>query len=159
MIFDWIASNGGWAWLTAGLVLLGLEVLAPGVFLMWIGLAAAAVGTITLIGLSDFWWGWQAQTLVFVALSALFAVAGQRTLGRRLESPDAASRFNRAGERMVGRSGTLVEPIEGGIGRAKLGETVWRVGGPDLPTGARVVVTGERDGTLLVKAARATVSA
>ena len=35
---------GGWAWLIFGAILLGLELLLPGFFLIWFGVAAAIVG-------------------------------------------------------------------------------------------------------------------
>ena len=41
---DMFASLGTWNWLIFGLVLMGLELLAPGVFLFWLGLAALLVG-------------------------------------------------------------------------------------------------------------------
>ena len=34
-----------WTWVVLGLVLLGLEALAPGLFALWFGLAALATGT------------------------------------------------------------------------------------------------------------------
>jgi membrane protein implicated in regulation of membrane protease activity len=42
----------------------------------------------------------------------------------------------------------LVEPIEHGSGKAKLGDGVWKVSGPELPAGARVRVVGV-DGVVL----------
>ena len=39
-----IISLGPWNWLIAGMVLLGLELIAPGMFLLWLGIAALAVG-------------------------------------------------------------------------------------------------------------------
>ena len=150
MIAELIAGHGAWAWIVAGLVLLGVELLIPGVFLMWIGLAAAAVGTVSLVGLSSVWWGWEAQAITFCALAIMFAIIGSRTMGGR-NAPDAADAFNNPARRMVGRAGALIEPIDGGIGRARIGESAWRVEGPDLPLGSRVRVVGEREGTLLVE--------
>lgn len=43
---------------------------------------------------------------------------------------------------MIGRTATLAEPIREGRGRIQLGDTLWRVSGPDLPAGTRVKVTG-----------------
>jgi membrane protein implicated in regulation of membrane protease activity len=42
----------------------------------------------------------------------------------------------------------LLEPISGGYGRARVGDSVWKVSGPELPAGTRVRVTGA-DGTVL----------
>ncbi len=63
-----VVSLGGWSWIVAGLALLILEVLAPGAFMMWLGLAALAVGIISLM--ID--WSWQAQFVVFALLSVAY---------------------------------------------------------------------------------------
>jgi membrane protein implicated in regulation of membrane protease activity len=57
---------------------------------------------------------------------------------------------------MIGRTATLAEPISNGRGRIRLGDTLWRVSGPDLPAGAQVRVTGaaDTDLELVVEAVR-----
>ena len=56
---------------------------------------------------------------------------------------------HRAGERFIGRVLTLSEAIQGGDGRAELGELSWALRGPDSPPGSRVRVTGV-DGRVLI---------
>ena len=56
--------------------------------------------------------------------------------------------LNRRGEQLVGRTATLTEPIHEGRGRIQLGDTLWRVAGPDLPVGARVRVVAVADADL-----------
>jgi membrane protein implicated in regulation of membrane protease activity len=46
---------------------------------------------------------------------------------------------------MVGKLATLAEPIKNGRGRIKLGDTLWRVSGPDLPAGTQVRVVSAAD--------------
>ncbi|TIU25428.1 MAG: NfeD family protein, partial [Mesorhizobium sp.] len=53
--------------------------------------------------------------------------------------------LNRRGAQMVGRTATLSEPIQNGRGRIRLGDTLWRVSGPDLPAGTQVRVTAAAD--------------
>ena len=52
------------------------------------------------------------------------------------------------GVQMIGRTATLTEPISNSRGRIRLGDTLWRVSGPDLPAGAQVRVTGAADADL-----------
>ena len=60
---DMFVSLGTWNWLIFGFILMGLEVLAPGVFLFWLGLAALLVGLISFtVAVS-----WQVQ-LVMLSL-------------------------------------------------------------------------------------------
>ena len=48
MMSSCFSSLGPWAWIVLGLALMGLELLAPGVFLLWLGLAALADRTARL---------------------------------------------------------------------------------------------------------------
>ena len=149
-MLEWIAENGGWAWIAGGLALLGIELVAPGAFAIWAGLAALSVGVITLADLSVGWWGWQSQVTVFAVLSVMFAFAAKRTLDYGTTDGDDGD-LNQPARRLVGRTGPLLDPISGGEGRVKLGDTLWRVQGPDMPAGSRVRVVGEDRGTLLVE--------
>ncbi len=147
MIATWIAALGAWAWIILGVVLFGLELIAPGVFFVWLGLAAVVTGLVDgLIGLS-----WQAATLFFAVLSVLAVL-----VGRMREPPGRAHRspsLNRRGEALVGRLFTLEAPIAGGEGRVRVDDSSWRVTGPDLPRGAAVRVVRVEGATLVVEAA------
>ncbi len=135
-----MAGNlGPWIWWILGLVLLAAELAAPGVFLIWIGMAALVVGGLSLAFWTDAWWSWQVQFLLFGVLSIVFAVGGRRIYAGRGDHSDEPL-LNRRGESLVGRTAVLAEPITEGHGRIRLGDTWWPVLGPDLPAGARVQV-------------------
>src|SRR5690606_21269797 len=89
-------------------------------------------------------WVWQAQVVAFLILSLACAFAGKKVMGKRSGVTDQPL-LNRRGDQLVGRTATLAEPIANGRGRVKIGDTTWRVTGPDLPAGARVRVTGASD--------------
>lgn len=141
-----------YGWWSLGLVLLIAEMLAPGIFLMWLGLAALLTGAVDWL-FPQLPWHW--QVIVF-ATFATTLVFGLRPLlsSEENESPD--STLNRRLHALIGRSATLDAPIVNGRGKVRIGDTTWRVSGPDLPAGAAVTVTGvdERDLTLLVEEAR-----
>ncbi len=135
---------GAWSWMVLGFVLLALEIVVPGVFLLWIGIAALLTGTLSL----QLWdwasWTWHVQVLVFLLLALVSAYVGKRISS----SKDALSDqplLNRRSEQLLGRTATLAEPIREGRGRIQLGDTLWRVAGPDLPAGTRVRVVGSAD--------------
>ena len=154
MIGDIVGEIGPWGWLLLGFVLLGLELVAPGVFLVWFGLAALVVGGISVMPFADVgWWPWQMQSIAFVALSALFAVVGTKVLKEGREEPEARSDLNDRGAQLRGRTAVLVSPLADGIGRVRLGDTIWRVRGPELPEGAKVRIVGADAETLVVEAA------
>jgi len=132
---------GPWNWMVLGLVLLVLEILVPGVFMLWIGIAALLIGTLSLQLWETAFWTWQVQVVAFLALSLVSAYVGKQIVGGSRDQSDQPL-LNRRGAQMIGRTATLTEPIREGRGRIRLGDTLWRVSGPDLPAGARVRVTG-----------------
>jgi membrane protein implicated in regulation of membrane protease activity len=139
-----LVSLGAWTWLLAGGILMILELAAPGAFMLWFGLAAAATGIVALV----FDLPWQREVLLFAILSLAFVLVG-RNLMRGMASGADASFLNRRAEALVGREFTLSEPIVDGSGRVRVDDTVWRVTGADTPAGARVIVT-RVDGAALV---------
>jgi membrane protein implicated in regulation of membrane protease activity len=145
----WDALAPGWGWLVAGLVLMALELVAPGTVILWFGLAALGAGLLVL-GLGM---GPQAAWLAFAALSVA-GVAAWWTFRKR-ERAGEDETLNARAERYVGRRFTLAEPIVGGEGRTRIDDSVWRIEGPDLPAGAPVVVTAASGAVLRVAAAEA----
>ena len=49
MLHGMVDGLGPWAWWILGLALLAAELAAPGVFLIWIGLAAIVLGLLSLV--------------------------------------------------------------------------------------------------------------
>lgn len=134
-----------WTWLILGLVLIGLETLMPGVFLIWLGIAALLTGGLDyVLDLS-----WQASLVAF-AILALLAVLAGRALSR---TRHGTLELNRRGEALVGRSFVLDQPLISGEGRVRIDDSVWRALGPDLPAGAAVRVVRIEGATLVVEAA------
>jgi membrane protein implicated in regulation of membrane protease activity len=133
-----------WLWLTGGVVLCALEALAPGMFLLWIGLAAIAVGLVTtLVTLSLEW-----SLLLFCACAVVSVLIGRRFYGSRDTVSDRPF-LNRRADALVGQVFVLDQPIVNGAGRIRVRDSIWQVTGPDLPVGSRVTVTGAADATVL----------
>ena len=109
-----------WDWLAFGTVLLILEVFGAGGYLLWIGLAAAAVGLLTYL-LPDLPWAW--QFFAFALLSLLTAVFWWRRQ-RSAAKPSDVPGLNRRGSEFLGRTFVLHEAIVGGRGKIKAGDTL-----------------------------------
>jgi membrane protein implicated in regulation of membrane protease activity len=144
----WIAGLGPWAWVIAGVALIGAELVAPGSFFVWLGLAALLVGV--LDGALDL--SWQAALLAFAALSVALVLLGRAVAGRRDEGSAGQPNLNRRGHALIGRVFTLDRPIVEGSGRIRVDDSSWRVEGPDVPAGASVRVVGVEGTTLVVEA-------
>lgn len=134
-----------WHWCLAGLVLLVLELLLPGVFLLWIGLGALATGAVVaLTGVAS----WEIQCLIFVPLAFAALFLGRRFIKKAAPCDDTT--LNRRLASYVGRRAEVVQPIVNGTGRIRLGDTMWIAKGRDCPAGTMVTVTGSEGSYLLV---------
>ena len=146
-VIDFIGSNGPWAWIVAGLVLLALELVVPGGFLLWMGISGIVTGVVVL-----FWAiGWPLQWLIFGVLS-LVSIALWVRWTRSRPTPTDRPYLNRRAEHFIGQEAVLEQAIEQGFGRVVLGDTVWRVSGTDLPAGQRVRIIGNEGAVLKVEA-------
>lgn len=134
-----------WAWLILGIVLIAIEAVAPGILMIWFGIAAILTALIDwAFGLS-----WQANAIVFAVLSIVSAVVGWKLTRHEDEEVGELPMLNRRAEGLIGRVFLLDQAIVRQEGRVRVGDSVWRVSGPDLPSGTQVRVTGVA-GTILV---------
>lgn len=141
---------GPWNWIVLGFVLLILELLVPGVFFLWIGVAALIVGTVVILVGEQLGLVWQIQMVLFLILAVVTAIVGRKLMGAR-DVPTDQPLLNRRAAQLVGRVATLEEAIVNGRGRARIGDTFWRIKGPDMPAGTRIRVTGFDEETLTVE--------
>jgi inner membrane protein len=152
MLDYFFTGLGAWAWIIIGLLLVGLELVVPGTFMIWLGLAAIATGIIA--GIFDI--SWQAGMIVYAVL-ALAAVALGRWVTRKPDRRKAQPEpeLNRSDRALIGQSLRLETAIVDGIGRVRVNDSSWRVTGPDMPAGERVRVIGMNGATLEVEAEQA----
>jgi inner membrane protein len=148
VIWSWITAMGGWIWFVVAAVFLLLELMSPGVFMLWLGLAAILTGIISLAMVLS----WQAQLIAFAVLS-IICIPMWRYFARKVEGPVDRPFLNRRAEGYVGRVFTLEKPIVDGVGTIRIEDTVWRVSGPNLPAGSRVKVARADGADLAVEAA------
>jgi membrane protein implicated in regulation of membrane protease activity len=142
------ATLGTWNWLIFGFILMALEVVAPGVFLFWLGLAALLVGLLSFV-LNPHW---QVQLLMFAVFAAAAVPVWLRLARGRGAGSESNPFLNRRAAALVGRVFTLEKPIVDGWGTVRIDDTVWRIAGPDTPAGSRVKVV-QVDGANLTVAA------
>ncbi|UVE17614.1 NfeD family protein [Pseudomonas sp. LS44] len=137
-----------WDWLAFGTLLLILEVFGAGGYLLWLGVAAATVGVLTFV-FPSMPWTWEFLLFgVFSVLSAVLWWRRQRSAAKPSDQPG----LNQRGQELLGRQFVLHEPIDGGRGKIKAGDSLWLVSGPDLPAGTPVRVIGQQGVLLQVEA-------
>jgi len=132
-------------WFIIAFVLLILEFMAPGIFFLWMGIAAAITGAIVLAGPAM---GWEIQLVIFSVLSVISVYGGRKYISTHPVQSENST-LNRRGEQYIGKRCEVVKAITNGRGRVKVDDTVWSATGPDAREGQTIQVTGVK-GTVLV---------
>ncbi len=132
---DWII------WMAGGLILLAVEIHAPGAFMMWLGLAACGTGLVVLAsGI-----GFAMQVVTCAVLAAISLSVGLRFRRRPV-------RLNTQQAGLAGRSATALA-FHGREGRVRVGDSDWAARVPpdvaEPASGSRLRVEGV-DGTVLI---------
>jgi hypothetical protein len=139
----------GWLWLIGGVVLLILEVIAPGFFLVFLGAAAVAAGLFTVL----FGLGTASQLALFALYAVIAVLAGRRFYANRtLEG--ARSPLNDPARRLVGKVVTVVAAVDEHEGRVRVGDGEWSARGGPAAVGTRVRITGVEGNCLKVEPER-----
>ena len=131
-------------WLGLGIALLSIELMFPGLFMLWFGLSALITATLAyFLGITG------AITIVIfladgMALSYFFYKKQHKEPKFLVNDPKS---------KMVGTVVILEEAIVNGRGRTKIGDSHWSVSGNDLPAGTKVKITDVSGNTLVVVSA------
>lgn len=141
----------GLIWILGGFLLLGAELLLPGIFLVWIGIAALGTGLLILAVAP----GFGVVTVCFLLLLGAGIAAGVR-LGRGKTKRGVGDAPNAHGAGLIGRVGTVLSAENTGL-RVRLGDSDWaaRLTAGDLmaaPTTGQAVRVEAVEGTILVVA-------
>ncbi|MCW8982775.1 MAG: NfeD family protein [Gammaproteobacteria bacterium] len=132
-----------WTWLSLGVLFIIIELVAPGAMVMWLGIAAIAMGLI--VSIVPVSWEWQIFLFsLFSVGSVLFWRARLRKHPQQSDNPA----LNKKGNQLVGTHHRLSEAIVDGKGKININDSLWIASGPDLPKGAKVEVR-EVDGNRL----------
>jgi membrane protein implicated in regulation of membrane protease activity len=139
----------GWLWLIGGVLLLILEVIAPGFFLVFLGAAAIATGLFTVL----FNLGAAAELALFALYSVIAVLVGRRFYANRTADSTDPLLNDRAG-RLVGKVVTVVATVDDQNGRVRVGDSEWSARGGPAAVGERVRITGVEGNCLTVEAHR-----
>jgi len=133
-------------WVILGIVLLISEMIAPGAYLMFLGGAAILTGLLGFVLPLSF----SLQLLIFASSSVASVYIAKRWFDV-YPILSSAPLLNARIAQMIGQTVEVVEPIEGGLGRVKVGDSVWSASGPDAETGAWMKIVGAEGNRLTVE--------
>lgn len=137
-----------WHWLTLGLILLIMEALGTGGFLLGGAVSAFVLGVLMQF-FPDIYW--HQQLVIFAVLASVFSVLYWKYFKKFNETTDEPLLNNKVGQ-MVGKKLRLQEAIVGGEGKIQIGDTFWKLHAEtDLEEACDVVVVGYEGTTLIVE--------
>lgn len=140
-----IEISGEMLWVILGIILLITEMIAPGAYLMFLGVAAIFTGLLGFaLPLSL-----PLQLLIF-ALSSIASVYIAKRWFDVYPILSSAPLLNARIAQMIGQTVEVVVPIEGGEGRVKVGDSVWAASGPDASVGTRMKIVSAEGNQLTV---------
>ncbi len=136
-----------WHWLAFAAFLLIVELLAPGMFFLWMAQAALVTGILLYVFPAM---DWEIQLFIFSVFSVL-GIALARRFFKRHPTLSEQPLLNRRTAHYMGRVFTLEQPIVNGQGKIKVDDSSWKVRGEDCPAGTRVKVVGADSVVLIVE--------
>lgn len=116
-----------WHWWVLAVFLLGIEILAPGFFFLWLSVAGLFVGAFILLVPAT---SLELQLIIFGLLSIVSIFLWRRYGKQQLKESDQPL-LNKKGAQYIGRVFSLMEPIKNGRGKIKVGDTIWTIEGKD----------------------------
>lgn len=126
-----------WYWWVLAVGFLGLEIVVTGFFFLWLAVSGFVVGSVLLLIPST---PFDVQLLLFSLLAVLSVLAWRKYAKTRATVATDHPWLNKRGAQYIGRTFNLVEAIENGQGKIKVGDSFWKVQGEDSPVGAKVKV-------------------
>lgn len=132
------------AWLIIGAVLMLLELIVPGVYLFWFGVAALAVGGL----LSFIPLGFIMQILLFAIFSVIAVIIGVKVYKGKDQDITSQHLNQVRGKEYVGQTYTLTMDITNNNGQLPIGDSVWSIHGENLPAGTKIKITHLTGNTL-----------
>lgn len=150
MISSYILGLGDWLWFIVALVLFLFELLLPGFFLIWFGVAALIVGLVSWV--VPIAWQFQIMLMGVTVLALLFIAKRYRK--DLLPDSQQERRLHRRGTQYLGKVYVLDKDTRNRIGRIHIGDGSWKVQtDEDYPADTRVRLEEIKGNTFIAKKA------
>ena len=129
-----------WYWWVIALILLVVEILAPGFFFLWMAISGFVTGAMVFLIPAI---SMNVQVLVFSLLSVATIVVW-KFYGKKHPIESDHPLLNKRGVQYIDRVFNLYEPIINGQGKIKVDDSIWKVHGEDCTIDSRVKVIAVR---------------
>jgi membrane protein implicated in regulation of membrane protease activity len=135
-------------WFALGFAFLVAEILTGTTYLLWPAAAAALTALLALFAPADI----AAQWAVFAVLTIALTVTGHFYVRGKWLKRQENTVLNERAHTLVGQIAIAASAFEAGMGRVRLGDTVWQASSAEaIADGQQVTVVGVDGSTLQVK--------
>lgn len=144
-----------WHWLALALILFSIEMMTGTWDLLWVSIAAAVTSAFAAFAPSGIA-GWEGQLIFFAIATVILFIVGRTLFKSMRENIEEHPTLNKRMAGTLGQRGVVADDFSGGLGRVKLGDTVWSaqsLDGANLASGAAVIVEETEGNTLKVRPA------
>jgi inner membrane protein len=129
-----------WYWWVIALILLVVEILAPGFFFLWMAISGFVTGAMVFLIPAT---SMNVQVLVF-SLFSVATIIVWKFYGKKHPIESDHPLLNKRGVQYIDRVFNLYEPIINGQGKIKVDDSIWKVHGEDCTIDSRVKVIAVR---------------
>lgn len=107
-------------WFTFGVILIALEMIIPGIFILWFGIGALLTGLLVLL-----FGGLSAKFIIgiFAVLSFISVLIGRNLMKKR---QSIKTGINDTDSKFIGKIVKAYGKFENGIGKVYVGDTIWQ---------------------------------
>lgn len=137
-------------WSALGILLILLELFAPGVYLIWFGIAGIILAGITFFDQSI---DLTAQLLSYSLVSAITVIIGFYVYKLYMKNDSKTNHplLNDRSAQLIGRAVTVMADVKNGQTKVVAGDSVWLAETDDVfKAGDEALVTGVRKGVILI---------
>ncbi|MFC0323302.1 NfeD family protein [Gallibacterium melopsittaci] len=143
----WLADWSSIHWLILAFILLILEIIVPGIFFLWWGIAGLIVAAITYV----FPLSLIVSSILFAVIAIIATLIWWRYQAAKTQRDRVNNGLNQRDIAMLGQQGRITELMSENVGRAAFGDTTWRIEGEQLQVNDRVEVVSVKGITLIVR--------
>jgi len=132
-------------WFIAGLVLLIMELVIPGLFIIFFGIGALVTGLCSIL----FDLSWEIETVIFVVTSILSLILLRKPLKNMIAKSDKSAEV----EDIIGEEAEVIETITPKVpGKIYFHGTQWKAeSSVEIPVGSQVRIIQKRSIVLIVE--------
>lgn len=143
---NWFSEWSYISWFALALILGILEIFSNTTYFLWMAIGAVITGIVSIVFGFDVYW----QFAIFAVASLCCIALGSKYLAPKQQIRNN-SNLNKRSSEFIGQVYRLESAIENGRGEIKIGDSFWKIKGPDCPVNTKIKVIDAQGLYLIVE--------